>query len=159
MSNEIVLNASPIILFSKTGYFHVLRKLFDKMYIPRVVVQEIAVDASNETATVLKEDGIVVHCNTQNNDKVISWDLGIGETGVISFALANPAVRPVLGDAEAKACCLSLGIKPLGTGSVLILAKRAGLLPSVKTVLLEMRSKGMWISDAVVDSISSKAGG
>ena len=61
-------------------------------------------------------------------------------------------------DAEGKACALAFGLKPLGTGGLLVLAKKVGLLDSVCEVLEEMRGKGLWISDPVLHTILQQAG-
>jgi predicted nucleic acid-binding protein len=63
-----------------------------------------------------------------------------------------------LDDAEGKACALAFGLKPLGTGGLLVLAKRKGLLDSVGDVLEDMRAKGLWISEPVLHTILQQAG-
>ena len=65
--------------------------------------------------------------------------------------------RPLLDDAEGKACSLAFGLKPLGTAGLLVYAKRAGLLDSVGEVLNDMRARGLWLSDAVVRTILQQA--
>ncbi len=87
-----------------------------------------------------------------------AWDLGCGESQVVAYALAQPRCRPLLDDAEGKACALAFGLKPLGTGGLLILAKKAGLLPAVGPVLREIRDQGLWISDSVMQTILHMAG-
>ncbi|MEI7457526.1 MAG: DUF3368 domain-containing protein [Nitrosomonadales bacterium] len=46
----------------------------------------------------------------------------------------------------------------VGTGGLLVLAKRAGILHSVGKVLHEMCEKGLWISDSVLRTILQQAG-
>ena len=65
---------------------------------------------------------------------------------------------PVMDDQEGKACCLAMGLNPLGTGSLLILAKREGAIPSVKEALIKLRSEGLWISDQVMAFLIKNAG-
>jgi predicted nucleic acid-binding protein len=91
-------------------------------------------------------------------DAIKAWDLGRGESEVLAYAASLPHSRPLLDDAEGKACALALGMKPLGTGGFLVLAKRAGLLDSVRRALSAMRAEGLWISDAVCVSILELAG-
>jgi predicted nucleic acid-binding protein len=65
--------------------------------------------------------------------RVAAWNLGDGETSVLSYALENPDCRAVVDDAEARRCARTLGIRTLGTGGVLVLAKQRGLA-SGKTI-------------------------
>ena len=77
---------------------------------------------------------------------------------VVAYALQCDGVRPLLDDAEGKSCALAHGLKPLGTAGLLVLAKRSGLIQSVKPALGIIREKGLWISDAVVSTIVKSAG-
>jgi predicted nucleic acid-binding protein len=88
--------------------------------------------------------------------RVSSWDLGVGESQVISYSLAHKKCRPILDDAEAKNCCFSNGLTPLGTGTILILAKNAGLVPAIRPILNDMRENGYWIAPAVIDMLCKK---
>ena len=91
-------------------------------------------------------------------DSVKAWDLGRGESEVIAHALVSSGFRPLLDDAEGKACSLAFGVKPLGAGGLLVLAKREGLLDSVGEVLEDMRINGLWISEPVLRTILQQAG-
>jgi predicted nucleic acid-binding protein len=46
----------------------------------------------------------------------------------------------------------------LGTGGVLLLAKRRGLLHSVTGGLEKLRRAGLWLSDDIVKVLKSQAG-
>jgi predicted nucleic acid-binding protein len=78
-------------------------------------------------------------------ENIIQWDLGYGETEVLSFAFANRDYTPVLDDTAAKKCSLSLGIPSLGTGTVLIRE------PVEK--IYELRKKGFWISNGLIEKL------
>ena len=89
---------------------------------------------------------------------VVRWDLGIGETAVLSFALKHRGYTPVLGDMLTKRCARSLDIPTIGTGSILILAKEHGLIDSVEKSLRKLQSVGLWISEPIVQLLKRKAG-
>jgi len=61
------------------------------------------------------------------------------KTAVLSYALAHPGLRAVIDDADARRCAKTLGIPMLGTGGVLVLAKRRSLIPSVTDALRALR--------------------
>ena len=81
---------------------------------------------------------------------VIAWDLGAGESSVIATALQLPGAYAVIDDLSGRKCGLALGIGVIGTLGVIVAAHRRGALTDPRAVLLELRSAGMWLSDAVI---------
>ena len=155
---DLVVNASPLILLCKVGRLELLRRLGRSVFVPKGVVAEINADPDDPASRALDTNTWLRSVEVAVPDSVIAWDLGRGESEVIAGALAAPDARPLLDDAEGKACALAFGLKPLGTGGLLILAKQAGLLDSVKDVLSQIRDEGLWISDSVFEAILNVAG-
>jgi len=46
----------------------------------------------------------------------------------------------------------------LGTGGLLVLAKRRGLLPSVSETIAKLRHAGLWLSDDIAQVLRAQAG-
>jgi predicted nucleic acid-binding protein len=46
----------------------------------------------------------------------------------------------------------------LGTGGLLVLAKRRGLLPSVGEGIEKLRQSGLWLSDDITQILKAQAG-
>lgn len=90
--------------------------------------------------------------------RVASWDLGRGESEVISFALLNPSFRVVLDDREARRCAETLGCKSIGTAGILVLARRRKLLPSLRDAFSQLSNSGLWISRDLIDELCSLEG-
>lgn len=90
--------------------------------------------------------------------RVDAWNLGAGETAVLSHALIHPSLRAVIDDADARRCATTLGIPILGTGGILLLAKRRGLLPSVAEGLEKLSNAGLRLSDDLVTLLKTQAG-
>jgi len=155
---DLVVNASPLILLCKVGRVELLHRLSRTVCVPEGVMAEIEADPDDPACHALSGFAWLRRVAVSVPDGVKTWDLGRGESEVIAHALASPGLRPLLDDAEGKACALAFGLKPLGTGGLLVLAKRVGLLNSVGDVLEEMRAKGLWISDAVLHTILQQAG-
>ena len=84
--------------------------------------------------------------------------MGAGETAVLSHALANPPFRAVIDDMDARRCAKTLGIPMLGTGGLLVLAKRRGLLNSVGEGIERLRESGLWLSDKIIQILKTQAG-
>lgn len=155
---EMVVNASPLILLGKVGRCELLSRLGGSVWVPEGVVAEVEADPADPSAHAIQRFEWLKRAAVKVPDVIKVWDLGRGESEVLAYARDHPGVRPLLDDAEGKACALALGLKPLGTGGLLILAKNAGLLVSVQAVLDEMRGKGLWLSDAVYRTILEAAG-
>ncbi len=159
LAKKIVINASPLILLCNAGMVEILPKLFEEIVIPDAVWQEIlASPREDKAARQLTEIAWLQKKAVTNHEEIVYWDLGEGETSTLSFAYQYREYYAMLDDRAAKRCALSLGIRTLGTGSVLILAKKQGLLHSVEQALFKLRNEGLWISDAVIRLLKQKAG-
>ncbi len=154
---DIVVNASPLILLCKVGRVELLRRLSRSVCVPEGVVAEIGVVPDDPACHVLSTCKWLQRVTVDIPDGIKAWDLGRGESEVVAYAMATTGYRPLLDDAEGKACSLAFGLKPLGTAGLLVYAKRAGLLDSVGEVLNDMRARGLWLSDAVVRTILQQA--
>lgn len=64
----------------------------------------------------------------------------------------------ILDDLQARRCAESLGIPVAGTLGIVLLARKAGILPAAKPFLEELRTKGMWLSDRVLNAVLKEFG-
>ena len=156
---KIVLNASPLILLCNSELSFILPALFSEIVVPEAVWQEIVNGSQLDQAaqmlpelTWLKREAVIPVLD------VVRWDLGPGETEVLSFALEQSSFTPVLDDMLAKKCARSLGLKTMGTGTVLILVKERGLIESVEQSLRTLQNTGLWISEYIIQLLKQKAG-
>ena len=156
---KIVLNASPLILLCNGELDFVLPKLFTDIIVPEAVWQEIMSGSHLDRAVELlpKLSWLKREAVSLVPD-VIRWDLGVGETEVLSFAINHSDYTPVLDDMLAKKCARSLGIETIGTGAILILAKEQGLIESVEQSLRTLQNAGLWSSESVIQLLKQRAG-
>ena len=155
----VVVNASPLISLFRSGQSNLLPRLFNRIVIPEAVFKEVALDERHDPAA--RELGTQmwpIRESVTPSPRVEAWNLGAGETAVLSFALAAPPVRAIIDDAAARRCARTLAVPMLGTGGVLVLAKRRGLLPSVAEGLEKLRNAGLWWSDDLVSLLKMEAG-
>lgn len=82
---------------------------------------------------------------------VLAWDLGDGESAVLSWALAHRGVETILDDLAARRCAAALGVPVRGTLGIVLVARQRGLIPAARPVVESMRQAGMYLSDAVID--------
>lgn len=156
----VVVNASPIICLAKSGLLELFPALFRTVCIPGAVMREVAeAGADDPGARAAQEASWLKPVGAISIDpRVAGWDLGSGESEVISFALQDPSVAAVLDDREARRCALTLGCTLIGTAGILVLARREGRLPSLRAAFERMRQAGLWISDALVEELCRAVG-
>lgn len=156
---KIVLNASPLILLCNSELDFILPQLFSKIVTPSAVWHEIMAGSHQDRATKQLPQLSWLEMVTVNSaPAVVRWDLGLGETEVISLAMQNQEYTAVLDDMLAKKCAHSLGLPTMGTGTILILAKERGLIESVEDSLRTLQNVGLWISEAVIQMLKQEAG-
>lgn len=139
-----VVNASPIISLAKISLVELLPEICSEMVIPLAVAQEIMSGPSSDPAvTWIQDDGEKWIKNIEEIDPTIAaWDLGIGETHVLSWAYHYRNYEVVIDDLAARKCAAYLGISMIGTISVVVIAKREGKISSVEMVLTQLRNVG-----------------
>lgn len=86
------------------------------------------------------------------------WKIGPGETEVLSWAYAHKGFEVIIDDDDARKCAKSFGIHKRGSASILVLAKKKGLIPLVKPLLDSMINVGSRIGADVYKEILSLAG-
>lgn len=156
---KVVINASPFILLAKSGFIELLPQLFTEICMPESVSIEIinGGDIATEKLYDCEEDWLI-RCLVNHAEEVKVWNLGDGETEVLSWALNNKnQYRAVIDDRAARNCAKTLGIPMLGTGGILVLAKKRGLIDSVSEALKKLQDAGLYISDKIVDLLKKQA--
>lgn len=157
---RVVLNASPLIALFTSQQAELLPQLFTEIVIPDAVWKEITVagkaDLTSEQLPTIPWVRRVEIAAV--NPAIAAWDLGVGESEVLSFALETPGYRAMVDDRAARQCARTLGISTLGTGGALVLAKKRGLIPTLSTAIQALRDAGLWLSDDLVVLLKQEAG-
>lgn len=91
-------------------------------------------------------------------ETVAAWDLGRGESRVLSVGVRRPGWTAVVDDGAARRCGKGLDVPVLGTLGVLVVAKREGVLESVRPATRALRQAGLHVSDSVVEEVLRIAG-
>jgi predicted nucleic acid-binding protein len=89
---------------------------------------------------------------------MLSWDLGTGESAVLSLALEHSGSWVVLDDKLARQAALHLKLPLLGTAGILLRGKRAGHLHTVRPVLDQLAALGFRLTPETVRNILDLAG-
>ena len=159
MDRTLIVDASPLIVLIKSDLVYLLPRLFENVIIPAAVYSEILAGRLDDRART-ETPGLrwMEHANPIEIDaKLRLFDLGDGESETISLGLANSNSIVLIDDAAARKCAKELGLSYLGTGGLLLRAKRNGQIDSLKGAIDKVRASGLWISQEVVDLLLKKA--
>lgn len=116
---KIVLNASPLILLCNSKLDFVLPELFHEIVIPNAVWREIMAGPQIDRAVrQLPNLPWLKQISSAPEPDILRWDLGVGETEVLSFVFRRHDYTAVLDDLLAKKCASSLGLPTIGTGAI-----------------------------------------
>jgi predicted nucleic acid-binding protein len=147
----VVVNSSPLIVLFRSGHSYLIPELFKEVILPEQVYAEVLAGEENDAARIsLPRTEWVIRKKVEISLSVAAWNLGNGESAVFSYALQTPGARAVVDDLAARRCAKAFGIPTLGTGAILILAKRRGLIDSVREGVQSLRDSGLYLSDSVV---------
>jgi predicted nucleic acid-binding protein len=151
------LNASPIIVLARVGQEHLFDALADEVVVPQAVVEEIQAGPTGDPARQAVGSGRFAIVDTTPVSEVLAWDLGTGETAVLSCALAESGWTVIVDDAAARKCAQSFGLPIKGTLAVVILAKQHGLIPSAADVLRSLLKGGFRLDETIIREVLSRA--
>ena len=153
-----VLDSGPLIHLSWIGLLNLLPAVFREILIPPTVRDE-ALAAPAETVglddirSLLGAGAVRVQAPSQRPDPILNAAVDAGEAAAIQLAEELGVDILVTDDAPARLLAERRGITVTGTLGVLYLARERGLIPAVLPLALELRRRGQWISDALVQGI------
>ena len=153
----IVSNASPLIVLLKINKSSILKKLFEKIVIPDAVYKEITAKEHDklvfdklkwvETRRVRKTEMI----------NLLEKLINKGEAEAIILAKELNATL-LIDDAKARKYAKLLNIEVIGTLGLLKMAKKRGLVQSVRKVIDDMLTEGYYIENRLVRKILKDVG-
>ena len=160
MSRKWVVNASPLIALGKVSAIHLLETICLDLVVPEGVARELEQGSADDRARawIRGKGASSVRRVAEIPPLILSWDLGKGETEVISWAYLNPSYDAILDDRAARNCAYSLGIGVRGTIGIILLAKKEGALPLVRPLLSQLTKSGFRISPELLRAAYKLAG-
>ena len=160
MLRRWVVNASPVITLAKIGRISLLEELCEELIIPGGVAKEINDGPTDDAARKWLRDKGTQFLQDVGipNQTILRWDLGLGETEVLSWALEHPEYEAVVDDRAARNCASSLGVKVRGTIGVIVLGKRHKKVDHVTTILAQLVEAGFRIDEEIISAAKKLVG-
>ncbi len=142
----IVLNASPLIVLLKSELDYILPKLFGCIAVPDAVWKEVTV-CDDKACQKLNGAAWAERQSIEVHQRILVWNLGRGESEVLSWGLKYAEHIAVIDDLAARKCSKALNIRHIGTAGILVLAYRSQLIDSLEHAFVKVKNSGLYISD------------
>jgi uncharacterized protein len=150
MRSLVVADASLLIGLDRAGHIEILPALFPYLVAPPAVIAEFGMPAV-WLRQVPVED-------SREADRLWRCSFGAGESEVLAVALAHPGSTILMDEKRGRRIATGRGIRVIGTAGVLLVAKRQGVIPEVRTVLDELVRTGFRLSESLYLGKLERAG-
>jgi len=151
---KVVSNTTPIISLLKIGKLEILKDLYEEIYIPQEVFSEIEAGKNKKFyLNLLAFEWIRIEQIQDRKSIAYFLDLDKGEVEAIILASEIEADLILLDEALGRYHAKHAGLKVTGTIGVLIKAKKQGLISELKPLIFELREKGVWLSESLIEKI------
>lgn len=115
------------------------------------------IDAGTDGEAILAElrnsDRVEVLPEVSVPGAIARWELGAGESQVLSLALETPGSEVVIDDLAARKCAKTLGCRMIGTVGAILVGKQRGYVPAVKPLLTQLLESGLRLSESMVQAV------
>lgn len=157
---KAISNTSPLLYLYRIEAINWLPELFDEVWIPEAVRNELSAGRSKGYDVPNTEDypWLSVVDPKSMPSEWLALDLGIGEIAAMALALENPKRIVLLDDMLARRTAQVAGLQVWGTLKVLLEAKSHGLVDKIEPYITELSESGMWVSAEVRQRILKLAG-
>jgi predicted nucleic acid-binding protein len=155
----VIANNTPLVAFWSISRLDILHSLFEEILIPPAVQDEFLLPAygsrfeSLHSASWIK----VVHLSRPNAADAFAG-LDRGEAEVIALAQEQDASLVLIDEKRARRYAARMSLPVSGTLGVLLLAKQAGLIETVRPLISGLIETGLYIHQDLVDEILLLAG-
>ena len=159
MPNAIT-NTSPLLYLYRIEAINWLAKLFDEVWTPDAVKDELLAGRSKGYDVPNPADYPWIRIVNPKSmpSEWLALDLGAGEIAAMALALENLNHIILLDDGLARRTAQVAGLQVWGTLKVLLEAKSQGLVDKIAPYVSNLSEAGMWVSAEVKQRILVLAG-
>jgi len=122
--------------------------------IPEGVINELSIKSPIQPVlSQLATDAEVITRSIKKIDHIVSdWNLGLGESEVLSLALSD-GNGVVIDDLQARKCAKVLEITISGSLGLILMAKRDGIIKNVRPAFKSLIQSGLYIDPKLIENI------
>ncbi|HLA76897.1 MAG TPA: DUF3368 domain-containing protein [Vicinamibacteria bacterium] len=152
LADAAVVNASPLIYLSEIAQLELLRLAAGEVLVPRAVADEVRRWGDEDAAVraLAATPWLKIIDTPPVPASVEAWNLGPGESAVLSYAIAHPGVQAVIDDLAGRRCAVVHRIDVRGCVGLVLVAKQRGVIPLARPVVESLREAGLYLSGDVI---------
>jgi predicted nucleic acid-binding protein len=150
MHRTIISDTSCLILLDKIGELSILNKLFGNI----TTTSEVA----EEFGQPLPPWFEIKEPSDKNYQAIIEASVDKGEASAIALAIELDDCLLIIDDLKGRKFANQLGLTIIGTIGVIVDAKLAGIIPSIKPILSKIKSTNFRITEQLELLILKRAG-
>lgn len=158
----VVSNTSPIVNLAVVGHLSLLEQLYDRIFIPVAVSQELSAIGLEQLGGLGIQALSWIETRTVSNRSLVDsllLELDAGEAETIVLAMEMKADLLLLDERRGRKAASRLGARFIGLLGVLVEAKHKGLIVAVKPVLNDVIVKaGFWVDNHLYTRILREVG-
>ena len=159
--HKVIVNSTPIISLSIIDHLSLLLKLYDQVYIPQAVYDEVCKEGKSQVGskTLQNADFIqVVSIDNKEARDFFSTSLHKGEIEVMILAKELEADFIIIDDYQARKHAKFLDLNITGTLGVLLKSKEDNYIENIKPLMDELIKNDIYIGDDLYQKILNMAG-
>jgi predicted nucleic acid-binding protein len=154
------VNTSPLVFLSRANLLNLLKVAGERLVVPMAVMNEIRAKGPSDVTVLSIEDADWLEVvDTPAVPPIIqAWDLGKGESSLLTWGHAHGNTEVIIDDLSARRCAAALGIPVRGTLGLVLVARKRGIISAARPIINQLRQSGMYLSDRLVDEVLSWIG-
>jgi len=157
----VVSNSGPLITLATIGRLDLLKSLFERIAVPQAVYEEVVIQGQGEPGSKEVAEAEWIHTVPVQDRLAVNLlqeSLDTGESEAIVLGQELNARYILLDDALARRKADLIGLSVVGTLGVLLMARKAGLVPAVKPILDDLMQTDFRMSERVREVVLAKSG-
>lgn len=159
----MVADAGPLIALAKLDRLDLLEALFHRILVPEAVVEECVRDANRlddrRIRIAMESSGAFERLSVAESTKLklLARLLDPGEAQILVVAKER-GLMALIDERKGRREARRMGIEIVGTGAVLVTAKRKGLVAEVAPLLEQMLQNGYRLSESLRRALLEQSG-
>ena len=149
-------NTTPLITLARVGLLELLPILYDKVWAPRIVLDEYQAKAPPTEPDLAQVSWLTV-VDAVIIDPTLPL-LDVGEAAALSLAQTIGARLILLDERKARRIAARIGLQVAGTLAVLLRAKQQGLIAAIQPYITQMQSQGRRFHPDLIARLLEDAG-
>ncbi|WP_119841363.1 DUF3368 domain-containing protein [Salinibacter ruber] len=157
----VVCDTSPLLILAKVGRLQLLTTLYATVEIPKAVFDEVNAREQSDTEAIRQwryRQDIPVQEPSDASLHRLPEELGDGEREALALAVERDADLVVLDDQEGRRVAKQRGLSVTGTIGVLVEARAAEHVDSLRGELDRVLEAGLWISESFYERLLQEFG-